>query len=177
MHHIHDSMTTKRSQWQWLLIRTIIYATTDYVNEKTFLWSLKMSSLCGILSTAYFLAMKCSKQTHKQTNKPVFARKTCWETIFCAQGANDRSHTLKITGAINQKGSVRSSPCDIIYVQNFSDNQGSSISLWIRKPKCVGIQDGRKNLSEFYWGKLKRKWSCQYFPSAGILRFIKLPQR
>lgn len=103
-------MTTKRSQC--LLIQVRIYATTNYVSEKTFLWSLKISSLFGILSTEYSPVMECSKQTHKQTNKPfcqIPGRKTCWDTIFCAQGANDRPYTLKITGAINQKGSVRNS--------------------------------------------------------------------
>ena len=70
MHDTHESMTTKRSQWQWLLIQMIIYATRNYVSKKTFLWSLKISSLCGLLSTEYSPVMKCSKQT--QTNEQAF---------------------------------------------------------------------------------------------------------
>lgn len=61
-------------------------------------------------------------------NKPLYPllARTCWDTIFRAQGASDQSQALKLTGVINQKGQSEVPPWDIIYVQNFPGKQGSS---------------------------------------------------
>lgn len=50
-------------------------------------------------------------KTNTQINEPFLQvwGKTCWDTIFCAQRANDQSYALKLIGAISREGWVRNS--------------------------------------------------------------------
>lgn len=111
------------------MIITLKFRPGICANQKNWFFDLKkkIHFLCGALSTKYPLGTKCSKhtQTNEQSFSPIPAR-TCWDTIFRAQGASDQLQALKLTGVINQKGQSEVPPWDIIYVQNLPGKQGSS---------------------------------------------------
>lgn len=70
--------------------------------------------------------------------------------FFPTQVASDGWHTLKFTGAINQKRPVRNSPCDIIYVQILSDNHGRSVSFLMKPPNVSVYRRERETYYNSY---------------------------
>lgn len=77
-------------------------------------------------------------------NKPLspIPARTCWDTIFRAQGASDQLQALKLTGVINQKGQSEVPPWDIIYVQNLLGKRGSSNNFLFSPPRYPTFNAG-----------------------------------
>lgn len=96
-----------------------------------------------------------AQSTHRQMNKPLspIPARTCWDTIFRAQGASDQLQALKLTGVIKQKGQSEVPPWDIIYVQNLPGKQGSSNNFLPPPPQipnfqCLGVGEAKQELHE-----------------------------
>lgn len=118
-----------------------------------------------------------AQSTHRQMNKPLspIPARTCWDTIFRAQGASDQLQALKLTRVIKQKGQSEVPPWDIIYVQNLPGKQGSSNNFFPPPDTQRPMLGGGGSKTGIARRQLQQMVPGLYFLFRHSVGFCKLP--